>query len=223
TAVGTLASTSGPSATAVGRAATASADGSTAVGRGANAGFNNSTAIGSNATTTAASQVTIGGTGSSVRIGDIAASTAAQQGPVEAVTVDGSGTLGTTAVASAAAVQDIRVGMNHIAAVTDAQFNALTGRVSGLENGLAQTNFRLEELDESTTGGIAAAMAFGGTMIVPDSDVSVSVNASTYQGEQGFAGTVTARLAPKVYVSAGVAGSTANNSTGGRVGVAFGF
>ena len=59
----------------------------------------------------AADQVTLGGAGSSVRIGDIAASTAAQSGPVNAVTVDASGTLGTGAVASAAqlgAVQSSR-------------------------------------------------------------------------------------------------------------------
>uniref|UniRef100_UPI0024DE2708 YadA-like family protein n=1 Tax=Parerythrobacter aestuarii TaxID=3020909 RepID=UPI0024DE2708 len=197
--------------------------GATAVGREANAGFDNSTAIGYQATTTAANQVTLGGTGSSVRIGDVAASTAAQSGPVEAVTVDGNGVLGTTAVASAAAVRDVQAGLGYLAAVSDQQFSALSGRVSGLENGFANVNFRLDELDESTSGGIAAAMAFGGTMIVPESNVSVSVNASTYQGEQGFAGTVTARVAPKVYVSAGVAGSTARNSTGGRVGVAFGF
>jgi trimeric autotransporter adhesin len=60
-------------------------------------------------------------------------------------------------------------------------------------------------------------------MVVPDSTVSVSFNASTYRGEQGFAGGVTARVAPRVYVSGSVAGSTAKNSTGARAGVAFGF
>ena len=60
-------------------------------------------------------------------------------------------------------------------------------------------------------------------MIVPDSNISVSLNASTYRGEQGFAGGITARVAPKVYVSGSLTGSTAKNSTGGRVGVAFGF
>ena len=66
-------------------------------------------------------------------------------------------------------------------------------------------------------------MAMGGTMIVPDSNVSLSLNASTYRGEQGFSGSFAARLAQRVYVSASVAGSTARDSTGGRVGVAFGF
>ena len=62
-----------------------------------------------------------------------------------------------------------------------------------------------------------------GPMVVPDSNISISFNAATYRGQQGFSGTVAARVAPKVYVSAGVAGSTAKKSTGGRVGVAFGL
>ena len=66
-------------------------------------------------------------------------------------------------------------------------------------------------------------MALGGTMIVPDSAVSLNFNLASYRGEQGFAGTVAARVAPKVYVSGGFAGSSVKGSTGGRVGVAIGF
>jgi hypothetical protein len=66
-------------------------------------------------------------------------------------------------------------------------------------------------------------MAFGGTMVVPDSTFSVSLNASTFQDQQGFSGAIVARAGERVYISAGVAGSTAKNTTGGRVGVAFGF
>lgn len=72
-------------------------------------------------------------------------------------------------------------------------------------------------------GGIATAMALGGTMIVLDSMVSVNFNLATYRGEQGFSGAVVVRAAPRVYVSGGFAGSTVKGSTGGRVGVAFGF
>jgi hypothetical protein len=60
-------------------------------------------------------------------------------------------------------------------------------------------------------------------MVVPDSNVSISLNAATYRGQQGFAGSVVARVAPRVYVSGGVAGSSAKGSTGGRVGIAFGL
>lgn len=142
---------------------------------------------------------------------------------MRAVTVDGQGTLGQAAVASAASVQSVRASVDAIAAVTDQQFAALDGRVNALQSGLSDMSFRLDSLDESTSGGIAAAMALGGTMIVPDSNISVTLNGSTYRGEQGFAGSVAARVADRVYISGGIAGSTAKNSTGGRVGVAFGF
>jgi hypothetical protein len=65
--------------------------------------------------------------------------------------------------------------------------------------------------------------SLGGTMVVPDSAISINLNAATYRGEQGFSGTIAARVAPRIYVSAGVAGSTAKKSTGGRVGIAFGL
>ncbi|UIP08291.1 hypothetical protein LY632_04745 [Erythrobacter sp. SDW2] len=222
-AVGYEANAGGQQSTAVGSEANATGLGSTAIGNTATAAFTNSTAIGALATTTAANQVTIGGTGSSVRIGDVAASTAAQVGPVQAVTVDASGTLGTTAVASMAAVQDIRVGLDYIAAITDAQFDALTGRVSSLENGLAQTNFRLEEMDKGLSGGIAAAMALGSAVMVPDKAFSIAINAATYGGEQGFSGVLAGRVSDAMVVTAGVTGNTGDDRWGGQVGVAFGF
>ncbi|MGX7953170.1 hypothetical protein ACWPM1_11470 [Tsuneonella sp. HG249] len=188
----------------------------TAVGYAAQANHANSTTVGYQATSTAANQVTLGGAGSAVRIGDVTASTAAQVGPVDIVTVDANGTLGRQQAASAQAVQAVSAQMEYIAAVTDSQFSALSNQVSDL-------SFRLDDLSRSTSGGIAAAMALGGTIIVPDSTVSVSVNASTYRGEQGYSGVVAARLAPKVYVTGGVAGSTAKKSTGARVGMAVGF
>lgn len=57
--------------------------------------------------------------------------------------------------------------MNHLAAISDAQFGAL-------EDQLGDLTFRLDDIDESTRGGIAAAMAMGGMMVVPDSTVSVT-------------------------------------------------
>ncbi len=110
-----------------------------------------------------------------------------------------------------------------IAAVTDALFSALSNRVTTLEGRVDQLDFRIDELDRSMSGGVPAAMAFGGTMVVPDSTFSISLNASTYQGEQGFSGAITARAGERIYVSAGIAGSTVGDTTGGRVGVSFGF
>ncbi|PFW58814.1 hypothetical protein COL27_32170, partial [Bacillus sp. AFS075960] len=94
----------------------------------------------------------------------------------------------------------------------DSSLNALDNRIDALSLG---NDRRFRE----ATGGIATAMALGGTMIVPDSTVSVSFNLATYQGEQGFSGAAVVRLTPRVYVSGGFAGSTVKGTTGGRVGV----
>ncbi len=179
--------------------------------------------MGAGAQTTAANQVALGGTGSSVRIGDIEASTLAQVGPVDVVTVDANGTLGRQSVATAASVDNVRVSMNAMQAITDAQFQSLSNSVSALDARVTGLAFDLAELDTRSRGGIAAAMAMGGTMVVPDSTFSVSANISTYRGEQGFSGSIAARVSERIYISASVAGSTADDSTGGRVGVAFGF
>ena len=223
TAVGFEAAASEVATTVVGYQAQAGANSAVAVGRGATANHQNSVAIGRDATTTAANQVTLGGTGSAVRIGDIAASTQAQVGPVSVVTVDEAGTLGRQTVATAASVDNVRVSMNTMQAITDAQIQNLSGSISALDGRITGLAFQLEDLDQRTRGGIAAAMAMGGTMIVPDSTFSVSANVSTYQGEQGFSGSIAARVRERVYITASVAGSTAEKSTGGRVGVAFGF
>ncbi len=113
--------------------------------------------------------------------------------------------------------------VDYLAAVTDAQFSALDGRVGGLETGLVATNFRLDELDEQLSGGIAAAMAMGNAPIIPGSSVSLWVNAATYGGEQGIAGSLTGQVSEAVYVSAGVSGSTGGGEWGGRVGLGIGF
>ena len=78
-------------------------------------------------------------------------------------------------------------------------------------------------MDEGLSGGIAASMALGSAMVVPDKNLSVSLNAATYGGEQGFSGMLTGRVSDSVYVSAGVAGNTGDDKVGGQVGVAFGF
>jgi hypothetical protein len=72
-------------------------------------------------------------------------------------------------------------------------------------------------------GGIAAAMALGGTTIVPDKTISFTVAAATYGGEQGFAGSFTGRVSDSVYLSAGVSGNTGDDRFGGRVAATFGF
>jgi hypothetical protein len=214
--VGRTATASGNQSTVVGYSASATQLNATAVGSSAQALHQNATAIGANATTTAANQVTLGGSGSSVRIGDIAASTLAQSGAVQAVTVDGSGTLGRQSVVAAADYNQTTQRMMAALGTNTQQIDQLSGRIDGLA-------FDLGIVNKRASAGIAAAMAFGGTMVVPDSNVSISLNAATYRGEEGFSGSIVARVAPRVYVSGGVAGSSAKGSTGGRVGIAFGL
>jgi len=102
--------------------------------------------------------------------------------------------------------------------------------LDAVDDRLGQIDARIDSLNASSdrrfrhaNGGIAAAMAMGGTMIVPDSMVSMNFNLATFRGEQGFSGAVVVRASPRVYISGGFAGSTVKGSTGGRVGVAFGF
>jgi len=94
TAIGDDARATGVNSTALGSDATATGANSTALGSGARATHSGATAVGSGAVSTLPNQVTLGGPGSSVRIGDIAASTSAQVGPVGLVTIDSAGTLG---------------------------------------------------------------------------------------------------------------------------------
>jgi hypothetical protein len=96
-------------------------------------------------------------------------------------------------------------------------------RITSLEALVGGIGASVETNRVEANGGIAAAMALGGATIVPDSSVSINFNLSTYRGQQGFAGSIAARVAPKVYVTGGIAGSTVGGSTGGRVGLAIGF
>lgn len=67
-------------------------------------------------------------------------------------------------------------------------------------------------------GGIAAAMALGGTMMPPDATFAISVNGSRFAGETGYSASVAGRISRRIWVNAGFAGSTAKRSTGGRAG-----
>ena len=223
TAVGNGAQATGENAAALGRAALARADNATALGTGATADFNGSTAVGTGATTTADNQVMLGGSGSSVVIADIASSTAAQQGPVDVVTVDANGVLGRQQAATTASVTRVRDYAGHIAAVSDAQFQSLSRDVSALGGRIDGLAFRLEDLNKRAIGGVAAAMAMGQGKIVPDSGISMTLAASTYGGEEGFAAMLSGRLREKVYVSAGISGNTGDETVGGTVSATFGF
>ena len=202
-------------ATAIGTGAIASSSNALAIGRNSNAAHANATAIGVGAATTAANQIRLGTTDSIYSApGLITASDAAQTGPEFFVTIDSNGTLGKGAQSSAAITQ---LG-TQVSALQQGQA-VIDDQVAALQQGQLELGRGLDQ----AKGGIAAAMAMGGMMVVPDSNVSVNFNLSTFRGEQGFAGGVTVRAAPRVYISGGIAGSTVKRSTGGRVGVAIGF
>lgn len=196
---GTAPIASGTNAIAVGNGATANGASAIALGDGAKAGSAGSVAIGPNATTTRPGQIALGNSGSTYTAAGIAsgASVAAQSGAVRLVTSDLAGNLATTSF-------DVST------------LASVPGRLTALEG---QTVL----LDQQARGGIAAAIALGGTMVIPDKTVSVSFNLATYRGEQGFSGSAVVRATDQVYLSAGFAGSSVKGSTGGRVGMTFGF
>lgn len=201
----------GDFSSAIGYSSYAAAPQATALGNASRALHAGSTAVGAGATTTAANQVKIGAAGSSVQVGDIVASTTAQQGPVYLVTTDASGTLGRQAAQAGQAF--------FAQAVSDAQFDALSARTDQLGARLDGVDVRLRQAN----GGIAAAMAMAGTAILPDKALTASFNLATYRGEQGFSGAVAAAVSRDFYVTGAITGSTVKGSTAGRVGVVFGL
>jgi autotransporter adhesin len=201
----------GPQATgadsiAVGPSSVASGDSSIAIGNGANAAHAGSVAIGPGATTTRAGQVALGSSGSTYTLAGISseASRAAQEGATRLVTTDLAGNLATL---------DFDVGL----------LSGIGGRVGALENGLAALDAEIDRGMRRAEGGIAAAMALGGTVMPPDTTFAVSFNLATYRGEQGFSAAAVARVTDNIWVSGGFAGSTVKGSTGGRAGVTFGW
>jgi hypothetical protein len=99
------------------------------------------------------------------------------------------------------------------------QISTLQDQVGGLQTSVNGLRRNIREAN----AGIAAAVALGGTMIVPDSAVSMSFNLATYRGQQGFSGSLVGRLSQRIYVNAGVGASTMRGSTTGRVGISFGL
>jgi hypothetical protein len=110
------------------------------------------------------------------------------------------------------AIESVNTTQSNQISTLQSQVGSLQSSVSGLRRNIKEAN-----------AGIAASVALGGTMIVPDSAVSMSFNLATYRGEQGFSGSLVGRVSPRIYVNAGVAASTVRGSTTGRVGVSFGL
>jgi len=210
-------------ASAVGSASVATAANSTAVGSAARATHEGSTALGVAATSTAANQVTLGGSGTSVRLGDIAASTTAQVGPVDAVTVDANGTLGRESVATTAQLETMHSRMIGALAVSDTQFGAIGERVGVLESSVGEL-FDLASIQrKETRQGIAAVAAMAQPHFPSGAGrTSYSSNVAYYRGEVGFSAGVMHRFEGDVAFSAGVSYGGGKN-TAVRAGVAGEF
>ncbi|MBD59243.1 MAG: hypothetical protein CL808_03865 [Citromicrobium sp.] len=209
-------------ATAFGTLSSARGLNSSAFGYQARTDHNGSTAIGTGATTTANNQIMLGSAGTQVVIADIDASTAAQTGPVDVVTIDSNGVLGRQQTASAAAVATVRRTMTDLAVVSDAQFAALDNRVGALESGFLDLGFRLEELDSDYKAGVAAAMAQAEAPFPPEpGQTGYAMRGSTFRGEFGFSLGISHRLnteAPIVFTAS--VNHAGDDATGGTVGIA---
>jgi trimeric autotransporter adhesin len=205
---------------AIGVRSAASAANGTALGALATASGVGATAIGVGAATLAANEVALGGTGGSVRIGDIAASTAAQSGVVAVATVDASGTLGqdTAIIPAIAALQSASGAQSTRLTALEAADIALGNRVDDL--------FDLREADRrDTRKGIAAAVAMGhAPMPSEPGRTSYVVNGASFRGEQAVGGALLHRLDTGSPMAIGGGFSIAGNKNNAfRLGVAGEF
>lgn len=239
TAIGANSDASGAATTAVGVRAIAGVSGATALGGDAFAGGGGqATALGSR--TQASTSATAAGYNAwAIADRSVALGANSVASAENTVSVGSDGSFGTTAftrrivnASDGVAASDVAtVGQMNVAnALQNSRITALEAvmgtsgtRLSSLESSLSQLDGRNELYNRQATGGIAAAMAMGGTIIPADANGAISFNLATFRGEQGFSAVVVQRLGHKVYANIGVAGSTVKGSTGGRAGVTIGW
>jgi len=192
----------------VGARSSANGAAATALGFFASAQFAGSTAVGTNATTTAANQVALGGAGSSVRVGDIQSSTAAQTGAVQMVTVDANGVLGRAPIA----MEGFGKGPSA------AEMIALNGKVGALEN-------QLDGMETRFRRGIAATVAMTPVQIPSaPGKFTYALNGAAYRGQYATGGSMMYRLNTKSPMAVGVGFSQAGSKESAvRVGIAGEF
>lgn len=164
----------------------------------------------------------------STQIDAIKATDARQDGQIAAIQATDTRQDGQiTAIQATDTRQDAQItAIQAVDAQQTAQITTLQDQVRGIQGdiaGLRQDIGGLHQDIRRANAGIAAAVALGGTMVVPDSKVSVSFNLATYRGQQGYSAALVGQLAPRIYANVGVAGSTVRGSSTGRVGIAFGF
>ncbi|WP_207793855.1 hypothetical protein, partial [Polymorphobacter multimanifer] len=190
-----------------GHQAVAAGANANALGKNANAAFDGSTAVGFGATTNRANQVKLGGTGSSVTVGDLAASTLAQSGSVNVVTADGSGTLGAgPSVASLATAAS--VGM------LNGQVNTINGQVGQL--------FSLNDINRAdirkANEGVAMALAMESPSLPTGANIAIPGGVGCYQTRTAATAAVSFRTGDMSSLSAGVGVGLNTGEVGARGG-----
>jgi hypothetical protein len=196
---------------AIGADSVAMGESAVALGSGASATGDGAVAIGLGAVADQPNQVALGATASTYRFAGVASSASrnAQSGALGLLTTDAAGNLAA-----------LDTDLDALLALDD-RVAGLESHVELLESHVQQQTVALDEVQRRADGGIAAAMALGGTVMPPDANFAISFNLATYRSEQGFSGSAVARVTDRVWVSGGVAGSTVKGSTGARAGVTF--
>ncbi|WP_160618010.1 hypothetical protein [Pseudoblastomonas halimionae] len=199
----------------------------TAIGTDARADFAGSTAVGRGTVTTAANQVAIGTASDTVQVAGLGTANDEQSGTIYLVTADEDGTLGRTAfdtgtLGGGTGLQRGLAAAMPIAAISDAQFNALssdvtalTGRVGALE-GQVGTLFDLSNtLEKDLRQSIAATTALAQPHFPSeDGATSYASNVASFRGEMGFSAGLAHRVNRSFALTSGV-------SYGGGDNVAF--
>ncbi|TSB02234.1 hypothetical protein FOM92_14090 [Sphingorhabdus contaminans] len=205
----------GTASTALGFRANANADGSMAVGANTlvDIAHVNSTAIGTGAKTSRADQLVLGraagvsgnGTpfkGTSVTIADIAASTAAQSGPTDVMTVDASGTIGRD--------PSIRASI--------ASLNTLTAKHTADIATLFDLNDENRRQIGKANEGVAMGLAMETPALPADAKFGLSGGVGYYNNASAASMAATARVSEKATISAGLGVGFETGEVGARGG-----
>ena len=213
----------GSNSVAVGETSRATGTNSTALGADAVAGNTGATAVGAGAMTTANNQVALGGAGSAVRIGDIDASTDAQSGAVDVVTVDANGVLGRQGSVTFSQFRSLARVVEDISMVSTAQFDALAGRVTSIEGQVNGLFDLADTVDRDASRGIASIAAQAAPHFPSQAGkTSYASNVAVYRGEVGVSAGLMHRFEGDFAITAGVT-YAGGNSTSVRAGIAGEF
>jgi hypothetical protein len=190
---------------------------SVALGAGSSATHADSAAIGAGATTTASNQVALGGAGSSVKVGDIDASTSSQSGAVGVATVDADGTLGrdTTILPAIQALQAAIGTSPAELAAARAENETQSAQIDTLFD-LSDANRRdIREANE----GVAMALAMDSPGMSEGSSFALSYGVGYYNNRTAATAAFSARLSSRSYVSGGIGIGMNSGDVGARAGM----